>query len=224
MSYNNTCYFTCPAKLSSKDIPPRDMNQPNPQQVAVLREIVRGPRRNTRLLPLVQAFGAVEPMRVCISATGPPLAQLMVLPGWQTCVRSFALSWSLQVVVLLESGGGEVTAFGLAAAKLARLKDSGFKLTVCVDKVRATLSVCLPHIVAGRRCWSACSRHPACVAYLRWLMICELDLVVVSLKTFVCILGRRSTRRYAWVRAYPFAFYVTARPFAFLFLRTPDIC
>lgn len=42
---------------------------------------------------------------------------------------------SLQVVVLMESGGGEVTAFGLAAAKLTRLKDTGFKLTVCVDKV-----------------------------------------------------------------------------------------
>lgn len=39
---------------------------------------------------------------------------------------------------MLESGGGEVTAFGLAAAKLIRLKDSGFKLTVCVDKVRTT--------------------------------------------------------------------------------------
>lgn len=41
---------------------------------------------------------------------------------------------------MLESGGGEVTAFGLAAAKLARLTAGGFELTVCVDKVR------------GRRC------------------------------------------------------------------------
>lgn len=54
----------------------------------------------------------------------------------QGYARVFAQSW--QVVVMLESGGGEVTAFGLAAAKLIRLKDSGFKLTVCVDKVRTT--------------------------------------------------------------------------------------
>eukprot|EP00904_Undaria_pinnatifida_P003285 jgi/Undpi1/12958/HiC_scaffold_7.g02624.m1 len=42
------------------------------------------------------------------------------------------------VVLLLESGGGEVTAYGLAAAKLARLKDKGFRLTICVDKVAAS--------------------------------------------------------------------------------------
>lgn len=39
------------------------------------------------------------------------------------------------MVLCLESGGGEVSAFGLAAAKLARLKECGFRLTVCVDKV-----------------------------------------------------------------------------------------
>ncbi|CAB1115936.1 unnamed protein product [Ectocarpus sp. CCAP 1310/34] len=42
------------------------------------------------------------------------------------------------VVVVLESPGGEVTEFGLAAARLARLKDRGFRLTVCVDKVAAS--------------------------------------------------------------------------------------
>lgn len=41
-----------------------------------------------------------------------------------------------QVLVLLESGGGEVSAFGLASSTLARLKEHGFRLTVCVDKVR----------------------------------------------------------------------------------------
>ncbi|CBJ26900.1 putative periplasmic protease [Ectocarpus siliculosus] len=43
-----------------------------------------------------------------------------------------------EVVVVLESPGGEVTEFGLAAARLARLKDRGFRLTVCVDKVAAS--------------------------------------------------------------------------------------
>ena len=43
-----------------------------------------------------------------------------------------------EVVIRLESGGGLVHSYGLAAAQLARLKDAGFKLTVCVDKVAAS--------------------------------------------------------------------------------------
>lgn len=43
-----------------------------------------------------------------------------------------------EVVVRLESGGGVVHGYGLAAAQLARLKDAGLKLTVCVDKVAAS--------------------------------------------------------------------------------------
>ncbi|WP_201583622.1 protease SohB [Psychrobacter immobilis] len=43
-----------------------------------------------------------------------------------------------EVVVRLESGGGLVHGYGLAAAQLARLKDAGLKLTVCVDKVAAS--------------------------------------------------------------------------------------
>lgn len=43
-----------------------------------------------------------------------------------------------EVVVRLESGGGLVHGYGLAAAQLARLKEAGLKLTVCVDKVAAS--------------------------------------------------------------------------------------
>ena len=43
-----------------------------------------------------------------------------------------------EVIVRLESGGGLVHGYGLAAAQLARLKDAGLKLTVCVDKVAAS--------------------------------------------------------------------------------------
>lgn len=43
-----------------------------------------------------------------------------------------------EVVVRLESGGGLVHGYGLAAAQLARLKDAGLKLTVCVDKIAAS--------------------------------------------------------------------------------------
>lgn len=43
-----------------------------------------------------------------------------------------------EVVVRLESGGGLVHGYGLAASQLVRLKDAGLKLTVCVDKVAAS--------------------------------------------------------------------------------------
>ncbi len=43
-----------------------------------------------------------------------------------------------EVVIRLESPGGLVHSYGLAAAQLVRLKDAGFKLTVCVDKVAAS--------------------------------------------------------------------------------------
>lgn len=42
------------------------------------------------------------------------------------------------VVVRLESAGGMVHSYGLAAAQLARVKDAGLGLTVCVDKVAAS--------------------------------------------------------------------------------------
>ncbi len=43
-----------------------------------------------------------------------------------------------EVVVRLESAGGQVHSYGLAAAQLARLKTAGLHLTVCVDKVAAS--------------------------------------------------------------------------------------
>ncbi len=43
-----------------------------------------------------------------------------------------------EVVVRLESGGGLVHAYGLAASQLDRVKAKGIKLTVCVDKVAAS--------------------------------------------------------------------------------------
>ena len=43
-----------------------------------------------------------------------------------------------RVVVRLESPGGMVHGYGLAAAQLVRLRDAGFNLTICVDKVAAS--------------------------------------------------------------------------------------
>jgi serine protease SohB len=43
-----------------------------------------------------------------------------------------------EVVVRLESPGGMVHSYGLAAAQLVRLRSAGISLTVCVDKVAAS--------------------------------------------------------------------------------------
>ena len=43
-----------------------------------------------------------------------------------------------RVVLRLESPGGVVHGYGLAAAQLVRLREAGFDLTVCVDKVAAS--------------------------------------------------------------------------------------
>lgn len=43
-----------------------------------------------------------------------------------------------EVVVALESGGGTVHGYGLAASQLKRIRDNGIKLTVAVDKVAAS--------------------------------------------------------------------------------------
>ncbi|PRB81460.1 protease SohB [Pseudomonas sp. MYb185] len=43
-----------------------------------------------------------------------------------------------EVIVKLESGGGMVHAYGLAAAQLTRVREAGIPLTVCVDKVAAS--------------------------------------------------------------------------------------
>ena len=43
-----------------------------------------------------------------------------------------------EIVLRLESGGGMVHAYGLAASQLPRVRDAGVPLTICVDKVAAS--------------------------------------------------------------------------------------
>jgi signal peptide peptidase SppA len=43
-----------------------------------------------------------------------------------------------EVVLVLNTGGGTVTGYGLAAAQLQRLKEKGVKLTICVEQVAAS--------------------------------------------------------------------------------------
>lgn len=43
-----------------------------------------------------------------------------------------------EVIVSLESPGGAVSGYGLAASQLIRLKEAGLKVTICIDKVAAS--------------------------------------------------------------------------------------
>lgn len=65
-----------------------------------------------------------------------------------TVILSLANAALDRVVVRLESPGGMVHGYGLAAAQLARLRDAGLKLTICVDKVAASggyMMACIGH-------------------------------------------------------------------------------
>lgn len=55
-----------------------------------------------------------------------------------TGVLSVAEPGKDEVVIRLESGGGLVHSYGLAAAQLDRVRDKGIELTACVDKVAAS--------------------------------------------------------------------------------------
>ncbi|KZN43604.1 protease SohB [Pseudoalteromonas luteoviolacea] len=55
-----------------------------------------------------------------------------------TAILTVANKEKDQVLVNLESGGGVVHGYGLAASQLIRLKQSGLPLTVCIDKVAAS--------------------------------------------------------------------------------------
>ncbi|TCB71271.1 protease SohB [Acinetobacter sp. ANC 4216] len=55
-----------------------------------------------------------------------------------TLILATAKAGRDRVVVRLESPGGMVHGYGLAAAQLVRLCDAGFNLTICVDKVAAS--------------------------------------------------------------------------------------
>jgi len=43
-----------------------------------------------------------------------------------------------EIVLMLQSPGGEVTSFAFAAAQLARLRNAGWDVTVCVDRIAAS--------------------------------------------------------------------------------------
>ena len=55
-----------------------------------------------------------------------------------TIILSIAKAGRDRVILRLESPGGLVHGYGLASAQLARLREAGFNLTICVDKVAAS--------------------------------------------------------------------------------------
>ncbi|ABM60896.1 protease SohB [Halorhodospira halophila] len=55
-----------------------------------------------------------------------------------TAVIAAARPGQDEVILRLESPGGGVPAYGLAASQLARLREAGIHLTVCVDRVAAS--------------------------------------------------------------------------------------
>jgi len=55
-----------------------------------------------------------------------------------TAILSVAKPGQDEVIIRLESGGGLVHAYGLAAAQLDRIRSKGVQLTACIDKVAAS--------------------------------------------------------------------------------------
>ncbi|WP_312086121.1 protease SohB [Acinetobacter variabilis] len=55
-----------------------------------------------------------------------------------TLILSTAKAGRDRVILRLESPGGMVHGYGLAAAQLVRLREAGFHVTICVDKVAAS--------------------------------------------------------------------------------------
>lgn len=55
-----------------------------------------------------------------------------------TAVLSVANPGHDEVIIRLESGGGMVHSYGLAAAQLDRIRNKGIRLTACIDKVAAS--------------------------------------------------------------------------------------
>ena len=55
-----------------------------------------------------------------------------------TLILATAKAGKDEIVIRLESPGGVVHGYGLAAAQLVRLREAGFHVTICVDKVAAS--------------------------------------------------------------------------------------
>jgi len=78
-------------------------------------------------------------------------SQLNELREEVTCIVRSAKPGD-EALVVLESGGGTVTGYGLATAQLLRLKESGMTVTIAVEQVAASggyMMCCVAHKIVG---------------------------------------------------------------------------
>jgi serine protease SohB len=95
-------------------------------------------RRQKEASKAAEALSATKPTVYVVDFDGDILAsQTTGLREEVTAIIGVAKPED-EVVVRLESGGGAVPHYGLAAAQLARLKDKKVKVTVCIDRVAAS--------------------------------------------------------------------------------------
>ena len=112
--------------------------------------------RDLQDAPLQQLLGAQEtPAKMFVAGfPGDPTAsQVETLREEATAIIGSARKGVDEVLIVLQSGGGTVTGYGLAAAQLLRFKQAGLKLTIAVEQVAASggyMMCCVAdHIVAS---------------------------------------------------------------------------
>ena len=111
------------------------------QEARLSADFLTGKQRKTHLKAAKKAAKAAPPeARVFVlDFKGDMLASAVNrLSREIDAVLSLARPESDEVVLRLESPGGTVTGYGLAAARLQRLRAARLKLTICVDQVAAS--------------------------------------------------------------------------------------
>ena len=66
-----------------------------------------------------------------------------------------------EIVIRLKSPGGTVIGYGLGAAQMARIRNKGFNLTVCVDEVAASGGYMMACVGNKSYC-------PICLYWINW--------------------------------------------------------
>ena len=95
--------------------------------VSLLAESAAGARTAAKHVYVLKFFGDVT------------ASQVSTLRQEITAVlRNADASREDEVLLVLNTGGGTVTGYGLAAAQLTRLKSAGVKLTICIEQVAAS--------------------------------------------------------------------------------------
>jgi serine protease SohB len=109
-------------ELKAQVLPPKAYKAETKEQKRVSKQLEKTPQKNTFVIGFKGSIDAKEvaSLREEISA-----------------VLDVATSED-EVVVTVESGGGMVHGYGLAASQLARIRAAQIPLTVCIDKVAAS--------------------------------------------------------------------------------------